>query len=285
MKYGESTFDILYLLFVIISGCMILKRAQDRTDRFMGIAALVLGCGDAFHLVPRVLNYFSDADMTIPLGVGKLITSVTMTVFYLLQYYIWLGRYKEKNNRNLTVTIWCLAAIRILLCLFPQNGWLQNSSDLSWGIIRNIPFVILGAVILCLFYRNRKADGIFKRVWLYILLSFAFYIPVAVGAGLIPILGMLMLPKTVCYILVVVVFLRGCGIGPFFRERQQPKGSYDHENKKPVIRASICTGEKVAGFRNMQTGVFEEVMLIRNSDDLAAFKERYGIEGDIEKIY
>ena len=71
----------------------------------------------------------------------------------------------------------------------------------------------------------------------------------------------------------------------FFKKRQQPKGSYDHENKKPIIRASICTGEQVAGFKDLHTGAFEEIMLIRNNDDLAAFKERYGIEGEIEKIY
>ena len=56
MKYGESAFDILYLLFAITSGCLILRRAGNRTERYMGLAALILGCGDAFHLVPRVLN-------------------------------------------------------------------------------------------------------------------------------------------------------------------------------------------------------------------------------------
>ena len=58
MKYGESTFDILYLLFAIGSGIFILRKAEDKRERHMGYAALVLGCGDAFHLVPRVLNYF-----------------------------------------------------------------------------------------------------------------------------------------------------------------------------------------------------------------------------------
>ncbi len=91
MKYGESTFDILYLLFAIVSGCVMLCRGKGKTEKLMGAAALVLGCGDAFHLVPRVLNYFSDADLTAALGVGKLVTSVTMTVFYLLLYYIWLS--------------------------------------------------------------------------------------------------------------------------------------------------------------------------------------------------
>ncbi len=61
MKYGESTFDILYLLFAIISGCIILKRAKGKIEKYMGIAALVLGCGDAFHLVPRVLNYLAQS--------------------------------------------------------------------------------------------------------------------------------------------------------------------------------------------------------------------------------
>ena len=71
----------------------------------------------------------------------------------------------------------------------------------------------------------------------------------------------------------------------FFRKKQLPKESYDHENKKPVIRASICTGEQVAGFKDLHTGAFEEVMLIRDSADLTAFKEKYGIESEIEKFY
>ena len=71
----------------------------------------------------------------------------------------------------------------------------------------------------------------------------------------------------------------------FFKKRQKPKGSYDHENKKPIIRASICTGEQVAGFKDLHIGAFEEIMLIRNSYDLTTFKERYGIEGEIEKVY
>ncbi len=208
MKYGESSFDILYLLFAIVSGCVMLCRAKDRTGRLMGLSALILGCGDAFHLVPRVLNYFSGADLTAALGIGKLVTSVTMTVFYLLLYYVWLGHYKEQEKRGVTAFLWILSAVRIVLCLFPQNGWLTNSGDMTWGIIRNIPFVLLGAAVCCLYCRKRKEDRIFRPVWLYILLSFLFYIPVAVGAGLVPMLGMLMLPKTVCYILMIIVFLR-----------------------------------------------------------------------------
>lgn len=61
--------------------------------------------------------------------------------------------------------------------------------------------------------------------------------------------------------------------------------SYDKENKKPVIKASICNGEQVAGFKDIRTGEVEEVMLIRNAGDLAAFKQRYGIDEELAKIY
>ena len=208
MKYGESTFDVLYLLFAIISGVVILRRARNKTEKQMGLAALILGCGDAFHLVPRVLNYFAEADFTAALGIGKLITSITMTVFYVLLYYIWTGYYREKENRSLTALVWGLTLARVILCLFPQNGWLENSSDMTWGIIRNVPFVILGAVVCWFYRRNKEKDRTFGLVWLYILLSFLFYVPVAVAAGMVPMLGMLMLPKTICYVLLICAFLK-----------------------------------------------------------------------------
>ncbi|MCR5688060.1 MAG: hypothetical protein K6G58_08570 [Lachnospiraceae bacterium] len=208
MKYGESAFDILYLLFAVIGGCIILKRVKGKPGKYMGAATLVLGCGDAFHLVPRVMNYFTDSDMTAPLGIGKLVTSITMTVFYVLMYFVWLEYYNETENRIVTAAIWNLAAVRTVLCMFPQNGWIENSSGMAWGIIRNVPFVILGCIICVLFFRNRGEDRVFRPLWIYILLSFAFYIPVAVAAGIVPMLGMLMLPKTVCYVLMIISFLR-----------------------------------------------------------------------------
>ena len=61
--------------------------------------------------------------------------------------------------------------------------------------------------------------------------------------------------------------------------------AYDKENKKPVIKASICNGEQVAGFKNIYTGRIEEVMLIKNRADLDVFKKMYGIDGEIEKEY
>ena len=54
--------------------------------------------------------------------------------------------------------------------------------------------------------------------------------------------------------------------------------TYDKENLVPVIRSSICNGEQVAGFKNIHTGAFADVMLIRGEKDLKEFMDAYGIE-------
>lgn len=71
----------------------------------------------------------------------------------------------------------------------------------------------------------------------------------------------------------------------FFPKKKHITDTYDKENQIPVIRASICTGEQVAGFKDIHLGKFQEVMLIKNKKDLDMFKQRYGITEEIEKIY
>lgn len=208
MKYGESLFDILYLLTTIILGIKILSKSNNKLSRMMGISILILGIGDAFHLIPRILNYFINNDFSIYLGMGKLITSITMTVFYIMMYYIYLNNYKVRENETITKSIWILAIIRMILCLFPQNGWITNDNSLIWGVLRNIPFVIIGIIMIVLFYNKKEKDSYFKNIWLYIALSYIFYIIVVVGAPSISILGMFMLPKTICYILIMISFYK-----------------------------------------------------------------------------
>ncbi len=208
MKYAESAFDIIYLLIAVIAGMIILKRSKSRAGILMGISVLILGAGDAFHLVPRVLNYFISADFTAALGIGKLITSITMTVFYVLMYRIYLLCYEKAESKAVSGSVYALAALRVVLCLFPQNGWVVNESPILWAVLRNVPFVALGVLIIALYFGVRGSIKQFGRLWIYMSLSFMFYIPVAVAAGVVPMLGMLMLPKTVCYILIIIVFLR-----------------------------------------------------------------------------
>ena len=74
------------------------------------------------------------------------------------------------------------------------------------------------------------------------------------------------------------------GIGKVNKTGEAPKATFDPERQRAVLRCSICTGEQVAGFQDVHSGKFEEMMLIRNQADLQHFKEQYGIE-EITKIY
>ncbi len=69
-----------------------------------------------------------------------------------------------------------------------------------------------------------------------------------------------------------------------FRKKQKFSVEYDPETQYPVIRASICNGERVAGFRNKTDGHFTEVIFIRSDADIGAFKEAYGLD-DIRTEY
>ncbi len=203
----ESIFDICYLVFAIVSGVLLLKNSKGRKYvRIFGIMTLLLGCGDAFHLVPRVLNYWTDGNYTAALGIGKLVTSITMTLFYILIEYARRDRYKIAGEKGVLASVWILGIIRIALCCFPQNGWTSAEPSLLWGIIRNIPFALLGILTVVLWLRSAKNDKPLKLMWLAVTLSFLFYIPVVLFAQTMPMIGMLMLPKTCMYVWMIVMF-------------------------------------------------------------------------------
>ena len=201
----ETGFDLCYLTLVISLGVWMVRHAQSNKEyRLFGWMAIILGVGDSFHLIPRAIALCTTGleNFTVPLGLGKWITSITMTVFYILLYYVWETRYNKGKQNKLRLTVYGLSLIRIILCFFPQNQWLSESAPLSWAIYRNIPFALLGLVIIVLFYKDAKAqnDAAFKYMWLTIVLSFGFYIPVVLFADTIPMIRMLMIPKTCAYV-------------------------------------------------------------------------------------
>lgn len=207
---AETLFDIVYLISVVTIGILMIKGGKGNVQyKLFGIMAVTLGLGDAFHLVPRAIALCTTglADYTSALGIGKLITSVTMTVFYILLYYVWRLRYHVEGKRNVTVAVYMLSLIRVILCMFPQNKWTSANAPLSWGIYRNIPFALLGLLVILLFYKSAKEsrDRSFRFMWLTIVLSFGFYIPVVLWADTIPMIGMLMIPKTCAYVWTVVI--------------------------------------------------------------------------------
>lgn len=213
----ETVFDICYLTTVMVLGLrMVIGAGKNRQRSLFGWMAVVLGFGDAFHLVPRAYALCTTGleANAAALGVGKFITSITMTLFYVMLYRVWQGRYRAQNTRGLTAGVLLLAVVRIALCLLPQNDWLNYRQPLFWGVLRNIPFAILGGLMIVLFLRSAKGDGALRWMWLAITLSFGFYIPVVLFSGEYPLVGTLMIPKTLAYVWIVWMGYREYGIRP-----------------------------------------------------------------------
>lgn len=209
----ETAFDIAYMVSVITLGCIMIKHSKGNKQYLLfGIMAVTLGAGDAFHLIPRAYALCTTGlqDYTAALGIGKFITSITMTIFYVLLYYVYRLRYQIKGQTSYTYAMILLAIIRIALCFFPQNAWTSADAPLAWGIYRNIPFALMGLLVIVLFYQKTKQnqDRAFRFMSLTIILSFAFYIPVVLFADTMPLIGMLMIPKTCAYVWTIVIGYR-----------------------------------------------------------------------------
>ncbi len=206
---AETVFDVLYLGFALTAGLTMLIKGKDPLVRKAGLMAALLGAGDSFHLIPRSYALWTTGleANAAALGVGKLITSITMTIFYLILYYVWRERYQIKERKNLTAVMWTLSVLRIALCLLPQNQWLTYRQPLFFGVLRNIPFAIMGVIIIVIFAQETKraGDSVFRFMPLAVGLSFGFYLPVVLFSGILPIIGMLMIPKTMAYVWIVLM--------------------------------------------------------------------------------
>lgn len=206
---GETIFDILYLGFALIAGLTMLTKGKSPLVKKTGLMAALLGAGDSFHLVPRSYALWTlglEANAAA-LGIGKFITSITMTVFYVILYYVWREYFQIKGQKGLTQAMWILAALRIGFCLLPQNQWLSYRQPLLFGILRNIPFAAIGIIIIVIFagQARKTNDRIFRFMPLAVALSFGFYLPVVLFSGTFPIVGVLMIPKTMAYVWIVLM--------------------------------------------------------------------------------
>ena len=209
----ELLFDGAYLIFALVVGIYLIVKGKGKFFKLFGVMAVVLSSGDSFHLVPRVYALLTTGleANAFALGLGKLITSITMTVFYVILYFILEGvcQPDKKLKTGSRIALFILTALRIILCAFPQNDWFSYEGNLLWGILRNIPFALIGVgiIMICFMIAKKNKDKSYSVMALMVILSFGFYIPVVLFADIVPIIGILMIPKTLAYVGVVVIGL------------------------------------------------------------------------------
>lgn len=209
----EAVFDIGYLTFDLIAGILFFAFSRGRILFILyGILTLTLCGGDAFHLLPRVKRALKGSnDRTRKqLGIGLQVSSITMTVFYILLLYIWKYTFCElKAPAALEIIIWVSALVRIIICLLPQNNWCGEQGNPKLSLLRNSVFAVTGIGVIILYAISGNTYGYhMNRMIAAIIISFGCYLPVTLLSRKMPKIGMLMIPKTCAYIWMIVMGLQ-----------------------------------------------------------------------------
>ena len=151
----EAIFDAAYLIFDLIAGILFFIFANgNKLFILYGILTLTLCGGDAFHLVPRIIRavYGSNERIKRLLGIGLQVSSITMTIFYIILMYVWKNTFPELQAPvAVEAMIWISAVIRIVICILPQNNWCTDDGNLKLSIIRNAVFAVTGIGVIILY--------------------------------------------------------------------------------------------------------------------------------------
>lgn len=209
----EAIFDVCYLAFDLIASILFFAFSKGNALFILyGILTLTLCGGDAFHLIPRVVRAFRGSNEKIKkqLGIGLQVSSVTMTVFYILLLYIWKNTFIEiESPAALKLIIWISALIRIVICFLPQNNWCADEGNMKLSVIRNSIFAITGICVMLLYIISGNTyDLHMTRMAAAIVVSFGCYLPVTLLSKKMPKIGLLMIPKTCAYIWMIVMGLQ-----------------------------------------------------------------------------
>jgi hypothetical protein len=212
----EIVFNITYL--IVVWGLVIgMARRQQHVPaenqmltRLFIWAFGLLALGDSGHVGFRVLAFasgnlettFSVFGLQLGLvGLGALSTAITVTLFYVLILMIWHERYRKPYGW-FSFMLFAAAIIRFLIMLLPGNMWNNTVPPQPMSLYRNFFLTVLGLGAAYLILRDSIAtkDHAFTWMGAMIVISYALYIPVILLVQLYPMVGMLMIPKTLAYV-------------------------------------------------------------------------------------
>ena len=162
--------------------------------------------------MPRIIRAVRGSSDKIKrqLGIGLQVSSVTMTVFYIILMYIWQFTFPElKIPAVIAAMIWISAVVRIVICMLPQNNWCKDEGNMKLSIIRNAVFAVTGIGVIILYLISGNTYGYhLTRMAAAIIISFGCYIPVTLFSKIKPNVGLLMIPKTCAYMWIIVMGLQ-----------------------------------------------------------------------------
>ena len=221
LMWIEVSFDTIYLIvvwglvFAMFRRRSVVRPENQRVASLFLNAFALLALGDTAHVGFRVLAY-AMGDMAAQvsflgtqfglLGLGQLTTSITVTLFYVLMLAIWRSRF-NKEYGPFEHFLFACAVVRLLLIALPANQWDSLVPLQPWATVRNLPLLIQGLGVAYLILRDAWAnkDRTFWWIGIMILVSYACYMAVVLFVQQVPLIGMLMIPKTVAYVAVCLL--------------------------------------------------------------------------------
>jgi hypothetical protein len=220
----EITFNVAYLIAIWTLVIMMIVQRDRVASADWPVARLfiwafgLLALGDTGHVGFRVWAYALGsleailrlATLEVGLvGLGALATAATVTVFYMLMVVIWHKRF-GKPYGWFGYLLLALGVVRMIIMVFPQNEWNNTVPPQPWSLIRNAPLMLIGLGVAFLILRDayRAKDRAFQWIGWMIVLSYAFYTPVILFVQQVPLVGMLMIPKTLAYVAIAVIAYR-----------------------------------------------------------------------------
>jgi hypothetical protein len=212
----EIIFNITYLLVVWSLVILLLARRSEldssgrRMANLSAAAFALLALGDTGHVGFRVWAYAMGGlesqvqlfGWTISLvGAGALATAITVTIFYMIMLEVWRVRFNRQYG-PFEYFLLLAGVVRLFMLTLGINKWYLVVPEQPWSTIRNIPLMIQGLGLAYLVLRDALAaqDRTFKWVGVSILVSYACYLPVILFVQQAPMIGMLMIPKTMAYV-------------------------------------------------------------------------------------
>jgi hypothetical protein len=221
MTIMENAFNILYLTTVWVLVAL-MARGRNRVEgekrplaaRFLFAFAL-LAAGDTFHVGARVVTAIIGADGAmvriggVPstfLGLGMLATAYTMTGFYM----VLAEARKLRSGGKADAAFWIMEILlgaRLIVMALPGNAWELAVPPFGMGLARNLPLAAAGILMAVLFIvEGRKSgDRAWRNVGWAMVASYAFYTPVILFAAKFPLIGLLMIPKTIAYVVMGII--------------------------------------------------------------------------------
>jgi len=218
VKWIEISFNLAYLIAVWgLVAAMVRRRPSVAPDdgpltALMIAAFALLALGDTGHVGFRVLAYaLGDLEFSLDIaglrvgliGLGALATALTVTWFFVLMLYAWSARFRKPFGW-FQYALLAAAAVRLVLMTLPTNRWNSAVPPQPWSTYRNLPLMVLGLGVAYLILRDAGQAGDRTFLWIgtMIVVSYACYIPVVLLVQQVPLLGMLMIPKTVAYLVI-----------------------------------------------------------------------------------